>query len=149
MEREAEINSMMREIRRLSPEKREQIGRAINNLNGKVLGKELGFNLVKYGRKKSFDSEINIGDLVLISRGNPLNSKLTGTVTEKGNKFIVIALENIPSWALKNVRVDLYANDITFRRMKENLNNLSIHGQKALKFLLRSDLPVLNNNNNI
>ncbi len=141
MEQEAEISFMMNEIRRLSPDKREKVGRAINNLSGKVLGKELGFNLVKYGRKKSFESEINVGDLVLISRGNPLKSDLTGTVTEKGKRFIIIALENIPQWALKNVRIDLYANDITFRRMKENLNNLSLSGEKALEFLLGKKIP--------
>jgi superfamily I DNA and/or RNA helicase len=141
MEQDAEISFMMNEIRRLSPEKRENIGRAINNLNGKILGKELGFNLVKYGRNKSFESEINVGDLVLISRGNPLKSDLTGTVTEKGKRFIIIALENIPKWALKNVRIDLYANDITFRRMKENLNNLSFQGEKALEFLLETEVP--------
>ncbi len=141
MEQEAEISFMMNEIRRLSPDKRENVGRAINNLSGKVLGKELGFNLVKYGRKKSFESEINVGDLVLISRGNPLKSDLTGTVTEKGKRFIVIALENIPQWALKNVRIDLYANDVTFRRMKENLNNLSLSGEKALEFLLGTKIP--------
>ena len=147
MERKAEINSMLNEIRRLSPEKREKIGRAINNLNGKVLGKELGFNLVKYGRKKSFESEINIGDLILISKGDPLKSKLTGTVTEKGNRFIVIAIENVPHWALKNVRIDLYANDITFRRMKENLNNLSASGQKALEFLFKCDFHTSKSDN--
>lgn len=139
MERNAEISSMMNEIRRLSPEKREHVGRAINNINGKILGKELGFNLVKYGRKKSFESEINVGDLILISRGNPLKSDLTGTVTEKGKRFIIIALENVPQWALKGVRIDLYANDITFRRMKENLNNLSFQGEKALEFLLEKE----------
>ncbi len=139
MERNAEINSMINEIRRLSPEKRENIGRAINNLSGKILGKELGFSLVKYGRKNSFESEINTGDLILISKGNPLNSNLTGTVTEKGKKFIVIALESVPSWALKNVRIDLYANDITFRRMKENLENLTPSGQNALKLLIKKD----------
>lgn len=143
MERKYEINTMLNEIRRLSPEKREKIGRAINNLNGKNLGKELGFNRVKYGRKKSFESEINIGDLVLISKGDPLKSKLTGTVTEKGNRFIIIAIENVPPWALKNVRIDLYANDITFRRMKENLNNLSISGKKALEFLFKYDFSPL------
>lgn len=149
MEQEAEISFMMNEIRRLSPEKREHVGRAINNLNGKVLGKELGFSLVKYGRKKSFESEISVGDLVLISKGNPLKSDLTGTVTEKGKRFIIISLENVPSWALKNVRIDLYANDITFRRMKENLKNLSLQGEKALEFLLRTKIPSFNRNINL
>lgn len=136
MEREAEINAMMSEIRRFSPKKRENVGRAVNNLNGKFMGKELGFNLIKYGRKKPFETEINIGDLVLISKGDPLKSNLTATVAEKGKRFMVLALENVPKWALKDIRIDLYANDITFRRMLENLNNLSNSAADTIDFLL-------------
>ncbi|MCK9152432.1 IGHMBP2 family helicase [Methanobacterium alcaliphilum] len=145
MERKAEINAMKAEIRRFSPEKRERIGRAVNNLDGKYLGKELGFNLIKYGRKKSFETEITTGDLVLLSKGDPLKSNLTATVAEKGSRFLVLALENIPKWALKNIRVDLYANDITFRRMLENLNKLNNSAAKAIKLLLESDILLKNN----
>ena len=38
-ERDAEISMMINEIKKLSPQKREQKGRAINNLKGKVIGK--------------------------------------------------------------------------------------------------------------
>ena len=125
MERKAEIEAMISEIRRLSASKREKIGRAINNLDGKILGRELGFTLVKYGRKKPIETEISVGDLVLISRGNPLRSDLTATVAQKGNRFIIVAMEKVPKWALKNVRIDLYANDITFQRMEDNLKKLN------------------------
>ena len=136
-EREAEISIMINEIKKLSPQKREQKGRAINNLKGKVIGKELGFTIVQYGRREKIETEINVGDVVLISLKNPLKSDLTGTVTEKGNKFIKIAMDSIPKWALKkNIRLDLYVSDINFKRMRENLNNLSIHGENALKYLL-------------
>lgn len=121
MEREAEIEAMRAEMARLSAREREKVGRAINNLNGKILGRELGFTLVRYGRRKEIETEIKVGDLVLISKGNPLYSDLVGTVAEKGNRFITVALEDVPKWALKNVRIDLYANDITFRRMIDNL----------------------------
>ncbi len=136
LEKKAEINAMLREIKYLSPLKREKVGRAINHLNGKITGKELGFNLVKYGRKSQFKTEINAGDLVLISKGDPAKSKLTGTVTEKGNRFIIVALEKVPRWALKEIRVDLYVNDITFRRMIENLEKLNLPTKKALQFFL-------------
>jgi len=141
MEREAEINAMMNEIRRLSPRKRERIGRAINGLNGKITGRELGFHLVKYGRRDPIETRIGVGDLVLISRGDPLKSDLTGTVARKGKRFIVVALENVPRWALRNVRIDLYANDITFQRMIDNLKGVNKNILKVLGFILDKDKP--------
>ncbi len=141
-ERKAEMNLMINEIKHLSPAKREKIGRAINKVKGKNLGKELGFNIIQYGRKELIDTEINVGDIVLISVGNPLKSDLTGTVTEKGRRFIKVAIENVPRWALKkNVRIDLYANDVTYRRMEDNLNNLSIKGKDALEYSLHKRNP--------
>ncbi|WP_042698385.1 IGHMBP2 family helicase [Thermococcus sp. PK] len=142
LEREAEIEAMREEMRRLRGYEREKLGRAILNLNGKIIGEEFGFKLVKYGRKEPFKTEISVGDLVLISRGNPLMSDLVGTVVEKGSRFIVVALESVPSWALRNVRIDLYANDVTFRRQIENLKSLSENGIKALKFTLNQEKPM-------
>ena len=141
-ERDAEINLMVNEIKKLSPTRREELGRAINKVKGKNLGKELGFNIIKFGRKKEIRTEISVGDLVLISVGNPLSSDLTGTVTEKGERYLKVAIENLPKWVLKNnVRIDLYANDVTFKRMEENLNNLSIKGKDALGYVLKKRDP--------
>lgn len=40
--------------------------------------------------------------MVLISTGYPLRSDLTGTVVEKGARFIKVAFEkSIPKWTLK------------------------------------------------
>lgn len=136
-ERKAEIAVMQNEIKKLSGHEREDKGRAINNLKGKLLGKELGFQIVKYGRKKEINTEINVGDIVLISAGNPLKSDLTGTVTEKGSRFIKVAFESVPKWSLKkHVRLDLYVNDVPFRRMEDNLNSLTLYGENALNLLL-------------
>lgn len=136
IEQEAEINAMMSEIRRLSAYEREKAGRAINNLNGKKTKKELGYQIVKYGRDTNIETEILVGDLVLISKGNPFKSDLTGIVTEKGRKYISISIENVPKWALKNIRIDLYSNDVTFRRMLDNLKKLSHQGKRALRYFL-------------
>lgn len=141
-ERKAEMELMINEIKKLSPQKREKLGRAINKVKGKNLGKELGFNIIQYGRREIIDTEISVGDIVLISIGNPLKSDLTGTVTEKGSRFIKVAIENVPKWALKkHMRIDLYANDVTFRRMEENLVNLSIKGKDALEYSLHKRHP--------
>ncbi|WP_297519450.1 IGHMBP2 family helicase [Thermococcus sp.] len=136
LERRAEIEAMRREMRRLSGREREKLGRAILGLNGKVVGEELGYFLVRYGRDREIKTEISVGDLVVISKRDPLKSDLVGTVVEKGKRFITVALETVPEWALKGVRVDLYANDITFKRWIENLNNLRESGKKALEFYL-------------
>ena len=133
-ERDAEIDLMTYEISTMSGQKREELGRAINKVKGKSLGKELGLQIVQFGRSDVIDTEISVGDMVLISTDNPLRSDLTGTVTEKGARFIKVAFEKrVPKWAIKKkVRIDLYANDITFRRMEDNLKHLSLKGKNAL-----------------
>ncbi len=136
MERKAEIEAMKAEMRRLSGKERERVGRAILSLNGKITGEELGYFLVRYGREREIKTEISVGDLVVISKRDPLKSDLVGTVVEKGKRFITVALETVPEWSLKNVRVDLYANDITFKRWIENLENLWESGKKALELYL-------------
>lgn len=145
-ERDAEIDLMTHEISTMSGQKREELGRAINKLRGKYAGKELGMQIVQFGRSEIIDTEISVGDMVLISTDNPLRSDLTGTVTEKGARFIKVAFDKrIPKWALKKkVRLDLYANDITFRRMEDNLKHLSLKGKNALEYILNQRNPKKN-----
>ena len=83
-ERDAEIEVMTHEISTMSGKKREELGRAINKVKGKFLGKELGLQIVQFGRSDKIETEISVGDMVLISSDDPLRSDLTGTVTEKG-----------------------------------------------------------------
>ena len=145
-ERDAEIDLMTREISSMSGIKREELGRAINKVKGKYLGKELGLQIVQFGRSDRIETEISVGDMVLVSTDNPLRSNLTGTVTEKGARFIKVAFDKrIPKWALKKkVRLDLYANDVTFRRMEDNLNHLSLKGKNALEYILNDRNPKKN-----
>jgi predicted DNA helicase len=145
-ERDAEIDLMTREISTMSGRKREELGRAINKVKGKSLGKELGLQIVQFGRSEVIDTEIGVGDMVLVSTDNPLRSDLTGTVTEKGARFIKVAFDKrVPKWAIKKkVRLDLYANDITFRRMEDNLNHLTLKGKNALEYILNERNPKKN-----
>lgn len=145
-ERDAEIELMQTEIQSMSGKKREELGRAINKVKGKRLGKELGMQIVQFGRSEIIETEISVGDMVLVSTDNPLRSDLTGTVTEKGARFIKVAFDKrIPKWALKKkVRLDLYANDITFRRMEDNLKHLSLKGKNALEYMLTDRNPKKN-----
>ncbi|MBR2558097.1 MAG: IGHMBP2 family helicase [Methanobrevibacter sp.] len=145
-EREAEIELMVNEIEHMSGQKREELGRAINKVKGKYIGKELGSQIVQFGRSERIETEISVGDMVLVSTDNPLRSDLTGTVTEKGGKFIKVAFDKkVPKWALKKkVRLDLYANDVTFRRMEDNLKHLSLKGKNALEYSLNKRDPQKN-----
>ncbi|MFM5881937.1 IGHMBP2 family helicase [Methanobrevibacter gottschalkii] len=142
-ERDAEIDLMTHEISTMSGKKREELGRAINKVKGKIIGKELGLQIVQFGRSERIETEISVGDMVLISTDNPLKSDLTGTVTEKGARFIKIAFDKkIPKWAMKKkVRIDLYANDVTFKRMEDNLRHLNLRGKDALEYILTERDP--------
>ena len=149
LEREAEISLMIHEIKTMSSYKREEKGRAINKLKGKFVKKELGLNIVQYGRSHDIKTEINVGDIVLISSKNPLKSDLTATVVEKGRKYIKVAfLNKVPKWALKKkVRLDLYVNDTTYIRMEDNLKHLSSFGVNALEYLLGIKEPKFKDSN--
>ena len=142
-ERDAEIELMRFEIAHMSGQKREELGRAINKVKGKYVGEELGLKIVQFGRSEIIDTEISVGDMVLVSTDNPLKSDFTGTVTEKGARFIKVAFDKrIPKWVVKKkVRLDLYANDITFRRMEDNLKHLSLKGKNTLEYMLTDRNP--------
>ena len=145
-ERDAEIELMRFEIAHMSGQKREELGRAINKVKGKYIGEELGLKIVQFGRSEIIDTEISVGDMVLVSTANPLSSDFTGTVTEKGARYIKVAFDKrIPRWVVKKkVRLDLYANDVTFRRMEDNLNHLSLKGKNELEYMLTERNPKKN-----
>ncbi|WP_281950531.1 IGHMBP2 family helicase [Nitrosophilus kaiyonis] len=126
LERVAEISAQISEIKGFSGIEREIFGRAILDLKGQKQPKQFNLYFVKFGRNKIIDTEIASGDIVLISRGEPLKSDITGTVSEVKKHFITVAFENMPpKWVYSyGIRVDLYINDITFKRMEENLEIL-------------------------
>ncbi len=140
-ERKAEIGTMKKEMKALSGKKREKLGRAILNLKGKRIKRELGFEIVKFGREKEIETEISVGDLVLISKRNPLKSNLVGVVTEKGKRYLCVALKEVPRWISKKCRIDLFANDITFKRQIENLRKRKERVLCALRFSLGIKKP--------
>ncbi len=134
-ERKAEVEEMEKEMRSISGKEREKRGRAVLSLQSKIIGGEFGYKLVKLTRKKEILSEISIGDSVTISAGKSVSE---GIVTETGSKHFIVATENPLSG---EVRLDLSANDTTFYRMYENLENLSEEGARVLKFFLGERSP--------
>ncbi len=127
-ERREEMRRYMEEIRRLSGTKREKLGRAILNLRGKDAGHGLGgVYLIKFSRQNMPETEISVGDVVLLSKGKVSSRNPQGTVYEKGRNYIVVAFSTRPPRFLygKGIRMDLYVSDITFRRMINALEELS------------------------
>lgn len=136
-ERDYERDVMLKEIRDLTADERERKGRAVNNLSGKFIKKELNKHIVRFSRLKDIKTEIKVGDLVIISKDNPLRSELTGTVIEKKLKSISVAFDRkIPDVVFNSeIRMDLSVNDVTFARMEKNLKNLNEQGKFVIKLI--------------
>ena len=146
MERKEEMRRHENEIRQLSGWQREQKGRAILHLKGRDQGTGLGnkylIKFVRYrGGEQLPENEISIGDLVMVSKNDPLADNPTGTVIGQTNYSITVSFDKKPPGFLskKGLRIDLYVNDITYQRMLEALDklerasgNLSIMRDKLL-----------------
>jgi predicted DNA helicase len=125
LEREEQMRQHEEEMKQLSGRKREEKGRAFLRMTGKYQGLGLGGkHLVKFRKQTAGlalpESEIEVGDIVLISKAslwdedNPL-----GTVAEKTSYSITVAFDDAPPGFVyrKDLRIDLFVNDITFQRM--------------------------------
>jgi predicted DNA helicase len=133
-ERRAEMEAARQEIRALSARERERLGRAVTELRGRGAGMKYDLWLVRLGRDRPVRTEIGAGDVVLVSRGDPLRSDLTATVMRVGSRYLELAFATRPpAWVRRDgVRVDLYVNDITFKRMQANLDALpDLEGERA------------------
>lgn len=139
-ERDYEREAMLKEIRDLTADEREKKGISVNNLSGKFIKKALNKHIVKFTRLKDIKTEIKVGDLVIISKDNPLRSELTGTVIEKKLKSISVAFDRkIPDAVFNSeIRMDLSVNDVTFARMENNLKNLNEQGKFVIKLICQN-----------
>ncbi|MGM0601866.1 MAG: IGHMBP2 family helicase [Bacillota bacterium] len=132
LERQEEMERHKLEIKYLSPEERQAKGRAVLNLKGRDDGTAFGHKpAVKFVKQHSGmklpDTEIGPGDLVMISLNEPLNSdNPTGTVSEKTRYSLTVIFDKQPPSFVynKNLRLDLYVNDISFQRMLSVLEKI-------------------------
>ncbi|WP_296621729.1 IGHMBP2 family helicase [Marivirga sp.] len=127
-ERKAEMEFHLNEIMLLSGRQREAKGRAILTLSGKDAGTGIGgVYLVKLGRGSGLpDNEISNGDVVIVSKEKPTGKEEQATVVSKTKRSITLAYNKIPPYLVfgRNLRLDLYSNDITFQRMQDALASL-------------------------
>ena len=131
LEREEQMLLHEDEMRRLSGREREDKGRAYLKMRGKSQDLGLGGkHLVRFRKQNAGltlpESEIEVGDLVLVSKAGTApwdDDNPTGTVAEKTSYSITVAFDDAPPGFIyrKDLRIDLFVNDITFQRMLEAL----------------------------
>ncbi len=126
VERRAEMDAQIREIRSVSGREREIFGRAVLGLRGRSTGMKFDLFIVRFSRDEIIDTQIGSGDIVLISRGEPLKSDLTATVMAVAKNYVEVAFsQKPPPWVKGDgIRIDLYVNDVTFKRMESNLEKM-------------------------
>ncbi len=131
LERREEIDRHLDEIKQMSAARRAEAGRAILNLKGRNAGHGLGgAHLVKLVSQIRLPyNEISVGDLVILSTGQPNGKEPQATVTEKTNFAVTVAFNSKPPpYAYKRgLRLDLFANDIVYQRMLEALKEVKRH----------------------
>ncbi|MGM0509311.1 MAG: IGHMBP2 family helicase [Fusobacteriota bacterium] len=163
MERKEEMERYQKEMNNLSGYVREKKGRAILHLSGRDQGEVLGGKYkVKFVRQKRGeqlpDTEISVGDLAMISKGDPKAKNPTGTVIDKTRYSLDVVFDSQPPKFVykKGLRLDLYVNDIAYQRMLEAIDNLQnakgrlkalrekILESKKVKFLPEEDVEYFN-----
>ncbi|ADR20138.1 ATPase AAA [Marivirga tractuosa] len=150
LERKSEMEFHLNEIMLLSAPQREAKGRAILNLSGKDSGTGIGgVYLVKLVRGSGLpDNEISNGDVVIISKDKPSGKEEQATVVSKTKRSITIAYNKTPPYLVygRNLRLDLYSNDITFQRMLDAIEDLK--RLPILQEYIKSNIDLFEENEN-
>jgi predicted DNA helicase len=142
-ERSAEKEFHLNEIKRLSGKERQQKGRAVLGLKMRYIGEFLDFKIYRFNRNNMPDHQIKVGDIVLISKGDPLKFAAEATVSMVGKNFIEVYSKD-PIFRSKLYRLDLFANDITFKRMLKALEKIeSWEMEDGVNILLGKKSPKL------
>jgi len=133
-ERDCEIEIFKNMIMKYSLLKREKERIAVSNLKAKKIAS--GIKLIyRLGRDKEIDTDIKIGDTVIVypqelekgkDRGLIIKQGILGNLEGKGNKFLDVSFNRtLPkSWLKKRLVVNLFASEITFKRMLEALEKI-------------------------
>lgn len=142
-ERTAEKEFHLNEIKRLTSQERQKKGRAVLGLKMKYIGEFLDFKIYRFNRNNMPDHQIKVGDIVLISKGDPLKFSVEATVSMVGNNFIEVYSKD-PIFRSKLYRLDLFVNDITFKRMLKALDEIeSWEMENGVDILLSKKSPKL------
>lgn len=144
-EREEERARHFDEIKHLTGYQREKKGRAIINLHKRKLGRLItGEYLYEFKKHGEIDCEMNVGDQVVISQGDPLDKhNPTAIVYEIKRKTIILAMgKQLHMTNNAPIRIDLSVNDTTYKRMEETLIKLKSPGYSKLHKILAGQYKV-------
>lgn len=157
-EREEEREIHLEEMELLNGSEREEKGRAIIDLKKKKIGRTIGGEWLFQFRKNSnhsiSDTQINVGDQVIVSQSSPLDkTNPIGIVYEMNKKHITLAFGKLLKMTnTKPIRIDLSVNEITYKRMEEVLTESKSHLHHKLQVILsgyyQANTSVSNFNNN-
>ena len=126
-EREEERARHDYEMQNLSGEAREKKGRAVMHLKRKFLGRDFsGDYLYAFKKHSAIETEMSVGDQIIISQNDPLlSSNPTGIIYEVHKNHMIIALtKKITLSGQNGYRIDLAVNDTTYRRMEDHINKI-------------------------
>jgi len=142
-ERECEIKYFKNLIKNVPLKKREKEGFSISNLKAKKIPNSLKL-IYRFGRNKEIDTEIKIGDTVIVYFQELENEKdkekifkqgIFGVLENKGKKFLDISFNRkLPKSFLKRkLVVSLFISEITFKRMIKSLEKIK-EGETVFDF---------------
>lgn len=131
-ELEEEKNKHIEEIKQLSGFEREKRGRALCKMKCRRAGTSpTGATLMRFMKQESgqplTDTEIKVGDRVIISQGNPLDKRNATAIVDQVRRFdMTLAFEGRPKRFSNRqpLRLDLSANEITYQRMRDAVASL-------------------------
>ncbi len=126
-EREEERERHISEIKSLSPLMREKKGRALINLKKRkpeiTLTGDYIYSFYKKDKSDLPDTEIGVGDQVVISQYDPLDStNQVAIVYEVGKNYVKLQTPVLIKGVSRPYRLDLFVNDLTYMRMEKALS---------------------------
>ncbi len=131
-ELEEEKKRHYEEMKQLFGSDREKRGRALCKMKCRRAGTSpTGASLMRFMKREPnrqiVDTEIKVGDRVIISQGNPLDKRnLTAIVHQVRRYDITLAFEGRPKRFSNRqpLRLDLSANEVTYQRMRDAVTSL-------------------------
>lgn len=120
------------EMKQLFGADREKRGRALCKMKCRRAGTSpTGASLMRFMKREPncqiADTEIKIGDRVIISQGNPLDKRNPTAIVHQVRRFdITLAFEGRPKRFSNRqpLRLDLSANEVTYQRMRDAVTSL-------------------------
>ncbi|BES66173.1 IGHMBP2 family helicase [Gottschalkiaceae bacterium SANA] len=131
-ERAEEMRRQFDEMKELSGYEREKRGRALCKMKCRRAGRNAtGASLMRFMKIESntsiVETEIKVGDRVIISQGNVLDKRNASAIVDQVRRFdLTLAFEGRPKRFSNHLplRLDLSANEVTYQRMKDAVESL-------------------------